>query len=663
MNEKIGWMMVSDNNVRLYVALHILFLVVFVLAAIPRVMGVLAFLLIAYMVFLLQNALSGFGAILDASIYLRAKDFSRARRELERAIRWGADYYVIYNDLAYVIARQGRDLDYALTLSQEAISRRPSSPYCMGTYGWILTLQGRFREGQQYLIQAIKEKPNNMEILFHLGHSYMMTGDDDKGKRLLTKCYKNTNRKLYTEFEWNLICSYFDTKVDTPITFRRRIKQVDEIKQVEETVHRRLSYTFHLLLLTIIAIAIIGRTPELQLAFTSIIDSLPEEEMAGYLTHPSAYTLFIQIYVIAYACLSFITIRIGIEIISHVDPSKYVAALIITKPLTWKHYIDGRRKGQSSFIAICSVLFLIACIVVPIAAASGMPSYMGVYIRRLFLLVAIITSLTSIINNYRQKYHAYNPIYTDDYIAKNSIVRTLSLSYVVLCIFIMFKYGEVAYQYFSLSVYVIGLHVSELINLNMKAIEIAGQDYISGLPQLWSAFDKVRQDSGKLVFELPIVFSSLLILGNGFIYWGLKRALQQIIICGLSFIIFILFEYILMKEVYGEVREINFNIAQLAAFTLTIVISFFASPARETERVHGLKDIKGIGPKREKLLNDLGIYNCEELIEFDVENYEFESQKRINCENKHIVNIKPSVIRKWQKKAMKLKDCMQYWNR
>jgi tetratricopeptide (TPR) repeat protein len=264
---------------------------------------------------------AGFGAIKNAKFYCRSKNFSRARKELEQALKWGADYHVIYNNLAYTIARQGKDLDYALKLAEVAISRKPNNAFYSDTYGWLLTLRGRFKQGQKYLIEAAKKKPANIAIMFHLGYSYMKTGDVNKGKQLLATCYNRRNRFLFSNDEWSVISSFFDKEEDGLFDLRSRIKQLNEVMNLGKTASRFFSFHFYFFLITILWIVLALGTFEIYAMFTVVINDLTNTNTATSWGSPTTYTLVFQIYFFLCAILSIVAWKVFVTIIDFLDPT------------------------------------------------------------------------------------------------------------------------------------------------------------------------------------------------------------------------------------------------------------------------------------------------------------------------------------------------------
>lgn len=86
----------------------------------------------------------------------------------------------VYNDLAYIYAEEGGDLDEALSLAQKARQAAPKHPDVADTLGWVYYKKGLYDEAVANLEDAVKGSPDNPTIRYHLGAAYYKQGAKDK---------------------------------------------------------------------------------------------------------------------------------------------------------------------------------------------------------------------------------------------------------------------------------------------------------------------------------------------------------------------------------------------------------------------------------------------------------------------------------------------------
>ena len=69
------------------------------------------------------------------------------------------------NAYAYTLAEQGRDLDHAADMAQQALQKMPDDPNILDTYAWILFRQGRCPEALVQMEKAIRNMKEESQTL------------------------------------------------------------------------------------------------------------------------------------------------------------------------------------------------------------------------------------------------------------------------------------------------------------------------------------------------------------------------------------------------------------------------------------------------------------------------------------------------------------------
>ncbi|MFP6630401.1 MAG: tetratricopeptide repeat protein [Myxococcota bacterium] len=118
----------------------------------------------------------------------------------ERAIELDSDLGQAKNNLAYLLAEAGQDLDRALMLAKDAKSLMPGSGNAADTLGWVLLKHGRASAAVGYLNEAVAtidpDSPNLGIVRHHLAQAY--EASDQKGKAIetLEEALSNLERQL-----------------------------------------------------------------------------------------------------------------------------------------------------------------------------------------------------------------------------------------------------------------------------------------------------------------------------------------------------------------------------------------------------------------------------------------------------------------------------------
>jgi Flp pilus assembly protein TadD len=84
------------------------------------------------------------------------------------------------NNLAYMYATLGRNLDEALPLARRAVELRPRNASFLDTLGYVLHRHGDHTEAASVLMQARALRPGSGTVRYHLGLALEALGDKQK---------------------------------------------------------------------------------------------------------------------------------------------------------------------------------------------------------------------------------------------------------------------------------------------------------------------------------------------------------------------------------------------------------------------------------------------------------------------------------------------------
>ena len=103
------------------------------------------------------------------------------------------------NNLAYALADESPD--EALKLALQAAQIAPNNPTVQDTLGTIYYRKGLYGMAVRYLKNAVDTGPSPRRQ-FHLGKSYLMTGDQTAGQKLVAEALKKDPSLAKTEQGW-----------------------------------------------------------------------------------------------------------------------------------------------------------------------------------------------------------------------------------------------------------------------------------------------------------------------------------------------------------------------------------------------------------------------------------------------------------------------------
>jgi tetratricopeptide (TPR) repeat protein len=102
---------------------------------------------------------------------------------------------VAANNLAFLYAEDGQNLDTALQLASTAKKLLPESPEVDDTLGWIYYKKDLASLAIPPLEDSLKKRPSDASVLYHLGMSYAKIGDKAKSREALQRALKLNLRK------------------------------------------------------------------------------------------------------------------------------------------------------------------------------------------------------------------------------------------------------------------------------------------------------------------------------------------------------------------------------------------------------------------------------------------------------------------------------------
>jgi len=101
----------------------------------------------------------------------------------EQILKINPSHPVALNNLAFIKAQEGVDLDQALTMSQRARQAMPNSPEVSDTLGWIYIKKNLSEDAVRVFKDLTAQVPTNPVFHYHYGMALLQKGDKPSAKR------------------------------------------------------------------------------------------------------------------------------------------------------------------------------------------------------------------------------------------------------------------------------------------------------------------------------------------------------------------------------------------------------------------------------------------------------------------------------------------------
>ena len=101
-----------------------------------------------------------------------AGDQPKAITFYQKSLQIQPEQPTVENNLAYLMADAGQNMDVALTLAQAAQRAMPNSPDTADTLAWVYYKKGVYGSALDLWQGAVKTAPGNASIHYHMGLTY-----------------------------------------------------------------------------------------------------------------------------------------------------------------------------------------------------------------------------------------------------------------------------------------------------------------------------------------------------------------------------------------------------------------------------------------------------------------------------------------------------------
>ena len=115
---------------------------------------------------------------------------AEAQKAYEAAVSGTDNAPIAANNLAFIYAEQGTNLDVALQLATTAKQRLPDDPNVDDTIGWIYYKKDMASMAVRSLEESLKKRPDTADVLVHLGLAYAKLGENAKARAAFERALK-----------------------------------------------------------------------------------------------------------------------------------------------------------------------------------------------------------------------------------------------------------------------------------------------------------------------------------------------------------------------------------------------------------------------------------------------------------------------------------------
>ena len=114
----------------------------------------------------------------------------QAKPIYEQILKIQSDHPIALNNLAFIKAEEGVDLDEALTMAQRARQKLPSSVDVMDTLGWIYIKKNLSDDAVRTFRELTQTEPSRASFHLHYGMALLQKGDKPSARRELESAMK-----------------------------------------------------------------------------------------------------------------------------------------------------------------------------------------------------------------------------------------------------------------------------------------------------------------------------------------------------------------------------------------------------------------------------------------------------------------------------------------
>jgi tetratricopeptide (TPR) repeat protein len=123
-----------------------------------------------------------------SAIYVHLENFDKGERILEEILEKDPGNTQANNDLGYLWADRGKNLERARGMIERALAAEPANAAYLDSMGWVEFRLGKYSEAKEHLLKAVNDpKRQDATIWDHLGDVYDKLGDKEEAIKAWVK--------------------------------------------------------------------------------------------------------------------------------------------------------------------------------------------------------------------------------------------------------------------------------------------------------------------------------------------------------------------------------------------------------------------------------------------------------------------------------------------
>jgi tetratricopeptide (TPR) repeat protein len=139
-----------------------------------------------------KNPSDGDAYQVKGQVYETQGRVEEAKKNYQEALKLNANSEVAANNLAFILAEQGTDLNTALSLAQQAHKKLPDNSNIADTLGWVYYKLGNYVLAREQVQFAASKEPDNGSYQYHLGMIYKQLKQTADAQAALKKAANTT---------------------------------------------------------------------------------------------------------------------------------------------------------------------------------------------------------------------------------------------------------------------------------------------------------------------------------------------------------------------------------------------------------------------------------------------------------------------------------------
>jgi tetratricopeptide (TPR) repeat protein len=128
---------------------------------------------------------------MSAMIYQSQGNSAMAKKKYEDVLALDSRAVIASNNLAWMLAESGDNLDIALQLAQTATATAPDVPELMDTLGWVYYKKKQPNMAISLFKRCVEKAPTNAGYLYHLGLAHTQAGESVQARAAFQKALAN----------------------------------------------------------------------------------------------------------------------------------------------------------------------------------------------------------------------------------------------------------------------------------------------------------------------------------------------------------------------------------------------------------------------------------------------------------------------------------------